>query len=180
MKPAVARAAVEAGATMWNDVAALRSPHSLETAAALGCDVVLMHMKGEPSTMQHDPNYDDVVSEVLEFLLARAEAAMAAGTPRSRILIDPGLGFGKRPAHSLALTAHLERFVATRFRVVLGASRKRFIHATDKASPDAADRPRRLTGGGACGGAGGVRGGAGARRARDGAGAEGPGGDGRC
>ena len=140
MKPAVARAAIEAGAAMWNDVAALRSPHSLETAAALGCDVVLMHMKGEPRTMQDDPNYDDVVSEVLDFLMSRAEAAMAAGTPRSRILIDPGLGFGKRPAHTLALIAHLERFVATGFRVVLGASRKRFIHAVDKASPDAADR----------------------------------------
>ena len=141
LKPGVAKAAIEAGATIWNDVTALRgSDHSLNTAAALGCEVVLMHMQGDPRTMQKDPRYGDVVGEVLDFLLARAEAAMAAGVARARILIDPGIGFGKTLEHNLTLMAHLDRFVDTDFRVVLGASRKRFIHAIDKASPDAADR----------------------------------------
>ncbi len=96
MKPAVARAAVAAGATMWNDVTALRhAPDSLATAAELGCEVVLMHMQGEPRTMQAAPRYDDVVAEVAAFLAARAEAAMAAGVARERIWLDPGIGFGK-------------------------------------------------------------------------------------
>jgi dihydropteroate synthase len=141
VKPAVAQAAACAGATLWNDVAALRhAPESLEVAAALGCEVVLMHMQGEPRTMQTAPRYDDVVAEVLAFLMERAEAAMTAGVARSRILIDPGVGFGKTLAHNLTLLAHLDQFVATGFPVVLGASRKRFIHAIDKASPEASDR----------------------------------------
>ena len=86
MKPAVARAAVAAGATMWNDVTALRhAPDSLTTAAELGCEVVLMHMKGAPKTMQDDLRYDDVVAEVVAFLAARAEATVAAGIAREKI-----------------------------------------------------------------------------------------------
>jgi dihydropteroate synthase len=140
-KPAVARAAVASGATIWNDVSALRhAPDSLETATALGCEVVLMHRQGEPRTMQADPRYQDVVAEVADFLTARAEAAMAAGVLRGRILIDPGLGFGKSTAHNLALLRHLEAFTASGFRVVLGASRKRFIRALDSQAVEASDR----------------------------------------
>lgn len=131
MKPAVARAAVAAGATIWNDVAALAAPGALETAAGLGCQVVLMHMKGEPRTMQDDPRYDDVVAEVEAFLLARAEAAIDAGVARDRIWLDPGIGFGKTVAHNLSLLAALPRLVASGYPVLLGASRKRFIASLD-------------------------------------------------
>ncbi|MFN3669849.1 MAG: dihydropteroate synthase [Brevundimonas sp.] len=141
MKPAVARAAVAAGATMWNDVTALGfAPDSLATAAELGCEVVLMHMRGEPQSMQADPRYDDVVAEVTARLLARAEAAMAAGVARARIWLDPGLGFGKTAAHNLALTARLDRLVATDFPVLYGASRKRTIQSVDPTATDPLDR----------------------------------------
>jgi dihydropteroate synthase len=133
MKPAVARAAVEAGATIWNDVTALRHEReSLAVAAELGCDVVLMHMQGEPRTMQAEPHYDDVVAEVVGFLEARAAAAMAAGVARERIWIDPGIGFGKHMTrHNLPLLAGLERIVNLGFPVLLGVSRKSFIGALD-------------------------------------------------
>jgi dihydropteroate synthase len=133
MKPAVARAAMEAGAAMWNDVTALRhAPDSLAAAAALKCEVVLMHMQGEPGTMQAEPRYDDVVAEVAAFLAARAEAAMAAGVPRGHIWLDPGVGFGKHMIrHNLPLLAGLDRIVALGFPVLLGASRKSFISALD-------------------------------------------------
>lgn len=133
MKPAVAGAAVAAGAAIWNDVTALRqAPDSPETAAALGCEVVLMHMQGEPGTMQAEPRYHDVVAEVTAFLAARAKAAMAAGVARDRIWLDPGIGFGKHPLdHNLPLLAGLERIVGLGFPVLLGASRKRFIGMLD-------------------------------------------------
>ncbi len=137
MKPAVARAAIAAGAAIWNDVTALAAPGACETAADLGCDVVLMHMKGEPRTMQDDPRYDDVVAEVDAFLLARAEAAMAAGVAREKIWLDPGIGFGKTVAHNLALLAALPRFVALGYPILLGASRKRFIATLDPLGRDA-------------------------------------------
>lgn len=141
MKAEVARAAVAAGATIWNDVAALGGSHDApETAAELGCDVVLMHMKGEPRTMQANPRYDDVVAEVTRWLLARAEMAMVAGVARERIWLDPGIGFGKTPAHNLALTAHLDRLAATGFRVLYGASRKRLVAAVDATAFDSGDR----------------------------------------
>ena len=141
MKPEVARAAVAVGATMWNDVTALGfAPDSLATAAELGCDVVLMHMEGEPRTMQTDPRYDDVVAEVADWLTARADAAMAAGVARERIWLDPGLGFGKTAAHNLALTARLDRLAATGFPVLYGASRKRVIQSIDPTATDPADR----------------------------------------
>jgi len=141
MKPLVARAAVAAGATMWNDVTALGwSPDAPAVAAELGCDVVLMHMKGEPRTMQADPRYDDVVAEVADWLVARAEAARAAGVARERIWLDPGLGFGKTAAHNLALTARLDRLVATGFPVLYGASRKRTIQSIDPSATDPMDR----------------------------------------
>ena len=141
MKPAVARAAVAVGATMWNDVSALtHAPDSLATAAQLGCDVVLMHMKGEPRTMQADPQYDDVVGEVVGYLAARARAAMAAGAARERIWLDPGVGFGKTAAHNMALTARLETLVDLGFPVLYAASRKRTIQAVDPAATQATDR----------------------------------------
>jgi dihydropteroate synthase len=141
MKPAVARAAVAAGATMWNDVTALgHASDSLATAAELGCDMVLMHMRGEPRTMQADPHYGDVVAEVADGLSARAEAAMAAGVARERIWLDPGIGFGKTAAHNLALTANLDRLAATGFPVLYGASRKRTIQSVDPTATDPLDR----------------------------------------
>jgi dihydropteroate synthase len=137
MKPQVARAAVEAGATMWNDVSALGyAPESLASAAELGCQVALMHMQGEPKTMQREPRYDDVTAEVAEFLAQRAEAAMAAGVARERIWLDPGIGFGKHSIrHNLPLLAHMDRIVGLGFPVLLGVSRKRFIAAIDGDGP---------------------------------------------
>jgi dihydropteroate synthase len=141
MKPAVARAAVAAGATMWNDVMALGfAPDGLATAAELGCDLALMHMRGEPRTMQADPRYDDVVAEVADWLSARADAAMAAGVARERIWLDPGLGFGKTAAHNLTLTAHLDQLAAMGFPILYGASRKRTIQSVDPTATDPADR----------------------------------------
>jgi len=141
MKPAVARAAVAAGATIWNDVTALRfAADAPSVAAGLGCEVVLMHMLGEPRTMQRDPRYDDVVAEVEAFLLDRAGVAEAAGVEREKIWLDPGIGFGKTVDHNLALLAALPRLCGHGYRVLLGASRKRFIAALDPLAADAGDR----------------------------------------
>jgi dihydropteroate synthase len=141
MKPAVARAAMAAGATIWNDVTALSwSPESPAVAAELGCLVVLMHMKGRPADMQDNPQYDDVVAEVCDCLVARAEAAIAAGVRREAIYLDPGIGFGKTAAHSLTLLANLDRIVALGFPVVLGVSRKSFLRAAAPAARTANDR----------------------------------------
>lgn len=141
MKPEVAAIAVGAGANIWNDVSALGfSPGSLPTAADLGCDVVLMHMKGEPRTMQDAPHYDDVVSEVVDWLAVRAGEVMAAGVAPDRIWLDPGIGFGKTAAHNMALTAGLERIGATGLPILYGASRKRVIAAVDPTAADASDR----------------------------------------
>lgn len=165
MKPQVARAAAAAGASIWNDVAALRfSPDAPQVAAELGCDVVLMHMQGEPRTMQADPQYRDVVAEVRAFLAERAQAAMAAGVAREKIWLDPGIGFGKRLEHNLALLAHLEEIAGLGFPVLLGVSRKRFVAALDPAAGQASDA--RLAGSLAAALAG-VQAGAGALRVHD-------------
>ena len=142
MKPAVARAAIAAGASLWNDVTALtHSPESLAAAAELGCEVVLMHMQGEPGAMQAEPYYDDVVGEVAAFLAARAEAALAAGVARERIWLDPGIGFGKHMIrHNLPLLAGLEVIVGLGFPVLLGVSRKSFIGALDGGKRGADER----------------------------------------
>lgn len=141
MKPKVARAAVAAGATMWNDVTALtHAADSLPTAADLGCEVVLMHMQGEPRTMQADPRYSDVVSEVTDWLATRAQAARAVGVARDRIWLDPGIGFGKTAANNLALTARLAQLTAAGFPVLYGASRKRVIQAIDPSAEAPVDR----------------------------------------
>lgn len=141
MKPAVARAAVAAGATIWNDVTALGwAPDSLAVAAELGCGVILMHMRGRPATMQDDPRYDDVVGEVADYLAERARAAVAAGVRREAIQLDPGIGFGKTADQSLALLAHLDRITALGFPVVLGVSRKSFMARIDRTAKDVQDR----------------------------------------
>ncbi len=139
-KPVVARAAMAAGALVWNDVTALRAPGALAAAAELGCQVILMHMQGEPGTMQKAPHYDDVVAEVADFLAERASAAMAAGVDQENIWIDPGIGFGKNLDHNLALLAHMDVIAGLGFPVVLGVSRKRFIQAIDPDATDAGDR----------------------------------------
>lgn len=138
-RPEVARAAGEAGATLWNDVSALAfSPGSLAAAAAFPGDVVLMHAQGPPETMQDDPRYDDVVEEVAAFLAARVAAAEAAGVSRARLVVDPGVGFGKTVDHNLALIAGLGRFGALGLPVLVGLSRKGFIGRLDAGAP--ADR----------------------------------------
>ncbi|MFN3920670.1 MAG: dihydropteroate synthase, partial [Methylohalobius sp.] len=124
----VAEAAVQAGATLINDVSAGRDdPQMFQLAARYRLPIVLMHMQGTPKTMQDNPAYQDVVSEVLQFLQARAEAAQRAGVAQEQILIDPGIGFGKRKRDNLRLLAHIDRFVATGWPVLLGTSRKRFM-----------------------------------------------------
>ncbi len=135
-KPEVMRAAVAAGAGMINDVHALRREGALDAAAELGVPVVLMHMLGEPRTMQDDPRYDDVVGEVHRFLAERIFAAEMAGIPRRRIVVDPGFGFGKTTGHNLALLAQLDRFVELGVPVLAGLSRKRTIgELTGRADP---------------------------------------------
>ncbi|TWG88690.1 dihydropteroate synthase [Luteimonas sp. J16] len=126
-RPQVMRAAVAAGAGMINDVYALRHEGALDAAAELGVPVVLMHMLGEPRTMQDAPVYDDVVADVHRFLAERIFAAEMAGIPKRRILVDPGFGFGKTTAHNLQLLARLERFTELGVPVLAGLSRKRTI-----------------------------------------------------
>jgi dihydropteroate synthase len=137
MKPAVARAAFAAGASIWNDVTALRlTPDAPRVAAELGGAVILMHMQGEPRTMQEKPHYDDVVAEVIAFLRERAEAAEAARV--KDIWVDPGIGFGKTSAHNFTLMQALARIKAeTGRKLLFGASRKSFIGRLDNnAAPD--------------------------------------------
>jgi len=123
-KPAVMQAAIAAGAAMINDIAALREPGAIEACAQGGVGVCLMHMQREPRTMQAAPAYADVVSEVRDFLLARARVCIDAGIARERIAIDPGFGFGKTLAHNLALLRALGTLAATDYPVVAGLSRK--------------------------------------------------------
>lgn len=135
-KPEVMRAAVEAGAGMINDIYGLRQEGALDAAASLGVPVVLMHMQGEPRSMQAAPQYDDVVAEVHRFLAERLFAAEMAGIPKKRMVVDPGFGFGKDTAHNLSLLAQLERFVELGVPVLAGLSRKRSIgEITGRESP---------------------------------------------
>ena len=139
-KAAVAEAALAAGADLWNDVSALgHDPDSLARAAASGRPVCLMHAQGDPKTMQAAPAYGDVLLEVADYLEARVAAAEAAGIPRGRILVDPGIGFGKTVAHNLALIRGLALLHGTGCAILFGASRKRFIGALGEA-PDPLER----------------------------------------
>ena len=124
----VASAALDSGATLINDISAGRDdPAMLQLAARRGASVVLMHMQGEPQTMQQDPRYQDVVSEVEDFLRQRTQAAVAAGVSANAIILDPGIGFGKTRRHNLALLKALPRLVALGHPLLLGVSRKRFM-----------------------------------------------------
>ena len=126
-KPAVMTAAAAAGAELINDVRALGAPGSLEAAAASGCAVCLMHMQGEPRSMQQAPAYEDVVEEVYAFLAERIEACVRAGITLERIVIDPGFGFGKTLAHNLSLMKNLDRFTRLGVPLLVGVSRKSMI-----------------------------------------------------
>ena len=126
-KPEVASAALHAGASVVNDIAGGRNSALLETVSRTGAGVVLMHMLGEPKTMQDDPRYDDVVAEVHEFLRERIEAAVFAGIPEERVCIDPGIGFGKTVDHNLALLRAVPALRMLGAAVMVGASRKGFI-----------------------------------------------------
>jgi dihydropteroate synthase len=126
-KPAVMQAAVAAGACLINDVSALQETGAVEMAASLGVPVCLMHMQGNPETMQATPTYNNVVDEVISYLEMRAAACLQQGLSKERILLDPGFGFGKTTAHNLLLLQQLERLVATGFPVLVGLSRKSMI-----------------------------------------------------
>ncbi|HUW17866.1 MAG TPA: dihydropteroate synthase [Sedimentisphaerales bacterium] len=135
----VAKVALKAGAAMMNDITALADDRMAQLAAEQQVPVVLMHMQGTPATMQIEPRYDDVVGEVLEFLLRRARRAERFGIPKERIFIDPGVGFGKTLEHNLELLRNIDMFVETGYRVLVGTSRKSFIgRITGKENP--ADR----------------------------------------
>lgn len=123
-KPEVMRVAIEHGAAMINDVTALAAPGALESVAGSEAGVCLMHMQGEPRTMQVAPTYQDVVGEVGGFLAVRAAACVAAGVAPDRIVIDPGFGFGKTPEHNLELLRQLDRIAALGYPVLAGWSRK--------------------------------------------------------
>ena len=126
-KPEVMQAAVVAGAGLINDVTALQAPGAVELAAQLGVPVCLMHMQGTPESMQDQPTYENVVTEVKGFLLERAEACMQHGIDREKILLDPGFGFCKTTAHTLQLLQQLEQLVEAGFPVLVGLSRKSMI-----------------------------------------------------
>ena len=128
-KPEVMRAAVEAGAGLINDVYALRAPGALAMAAALGVPVCLMHMQGEPRSMQQHPHYDDVVGEVSAFLSARVQACRDAGIPDRQLLIDPGFGFGKTVRHNLQVLNALDSLRNIGLPLLVGLSRKSFLGA---------------------------------------------------
>jgi dihydropteroate synthase len=126
-KPQVMRAAVAAGAGLINDVNALRAEGAVAVASELAVPVCLMHMQGEPESMQAAPRYTDVVDEVIGFLLDRAQACIAAGVAREKILLDPGFGFGKTAEHNLRLLRHLDRLTGQGYPVLVGLSRKSLI-----------------------------------------------------
>lgn len=135
-KPEVMREAIAAGAGLINDVRALRLPGAVEVVAASKVPVCLMHMRGEPDTMQQEPRYADVVAEVRTFLAERVRACEIAGIAHNRILIDPGFGFGKTLAHNLSLLRHLDHFVGLAAGVIAGLSRKSMIGLLSNASVD--------------------------------------------
>lgn len=141
------QAAVAAGASLINDVTALRGDaRSLDVAANCKASVCLMHMQGEPQTMQENPAYEDVVAEVKTFLQKRIEACIAAGIARERIFVDPGIGFGKTLAHNLALLKHLDDLKSLGVPLMIGVSRKSFIEKLSPDTPATARLPGSLAG----------------------------------
>ncbi|MBI5109284.1 MAG: dihydropteroate synthase [Rhodocyclales bacterium] len=127
VKPEVMQAVLSAGADMINDINALRAPGALAAVAASKAGVCLMHMQGEPASMQHDPRYGDVVAEVAEFLGERVAAAEAAGIPLNRIVVDPGFGFGKSLEHNIALLRRLDELLVPGLPLLVGMSRKSML-----------------------------------------------------
>jgi len=167
-KSGVARAAIDRGATIVNDVSAGRADaRMLPLVAERGATCVLMHMQGTPRTMQDAPTYRDVVLDVLAFLRERSETALAAGIARERIWIDPGIGFGKGLEHNLELLRRLDELLVLGFPICLGVSRKSFISAVERVSGAEAAGPEARLGGTAAAVALGVRGGAGIVRVHD-------------
>ena len=126
-KPVVMSAAVQSGADIINDVRALQEPGALDVAVATQVPVCLMHMQGAPRSMQHAPVYSDVVAEVLQYLVGRANDCEQAGIAKHNIILDPGFGFGKSLAHNYSLLQQLEQFIATGYPVLAGMSRKSMI-----------------------------------------------------
>jgi dihydropteroate synthase len=126
-RPEVARRALEAGADIVNDVAGLRDPEMRRVVARTGAAAIVMHMRGEPATMQADLRYDDLVSEVFDWLADACERAESEGIAPAKLLVDPGLGFGKAPEHNLELVAHLGEFRSLGYPLLVGASRKSFL-----------------------------------------------------
>ncbi|MFO7992226.1 MAG: dihydropteroate synthase [Thermoplasmata archaeon] len=126
-KPEIAEAAVESGAEIVNDIYALRKKGMARTVAELDVPVIIMHMQGTPETMQDNPSYDDVITEVYGFLQYRAKEAEKAGISPENIVIDPGIGFGKRTEHNLEIINRLDEFTCMGYPVLLGASRKRYL-----------------------------------------------------
>jgi len=135
-KPEVMKAALAAGASMINDIGALRAPGALAAVAASDAAICLMHMQGEPRTMQQSPSYGDVVGEVAAFLEERAAAARGAGIARERIVVDPGFGFGKTVAHNFELLRNLDRIAALGLPVLAGWSRKSTLGAITRRAAD--------------------------------------------
>ena len=127
LEPEVATAAIDAGANMINDITALQNDQMASLAAQKKVPVILMHMQATPATMQDGPHYDDVAGEVLDFLIGRAKNAQSFGIAKEMIFIDPGLGFGKTTEHNIALLKNIDKFIASGYRVLVGASRKRFL-----------------------------------------------------
>jgi len=126
-RASTAESALDAGASLVNDVSALRDPDMAPLVAERGVPMVLMHMLGDPKTMQKDPRYGDVVAEVRDFLARKAEEAVAAGVAEADVILDPGIGFGKTLEHNLLLLKHLDEIVGLGFPVLVGASRKGFL-----------------------------------------------------
>ena len=136
-KAAVARAAIDAGAVMINDVTALRGDTTMvEVVAKTGAGLVLMHMQGTPETMQRSPHYDDVIEDITQFLAERARFAMDRGIAHERIVLDPGIGFGKTLTHNVDLLANLDAFLQLGFPLLGGPSRKGFIGQLTRQSPE--------------------------------------------
>jgi dihydropteroate synthase len=135
-KPDVMKAAVSAGASLINDVQALRVDGAMDVASELAVPICLMHAQGTPKDMQLNPTYDDVVSEVSHFLLERVAACEQAGIAKERLILDPGFGFGKRATHNLRLMKHLNRLIELDFPVLVGVSRKSIIGALLKVSEE--------------------------------------------
>ena len=126
-KPEIMRAAVAAGATMINDVYALRRPGAMQAAASLNSMIVLMHMQGQPDSMQEAPHYNTLPGDVIDFLAERVSACVASGIERERLIVDPGFGFGKNDRHNVEILAKLEQFADLRLPLLVGLSRKKTL-----------------------------------------------------